>query len=109
MNHEVFKIGRSSMIRLYQLFKNKQIKILQVEQLEIQSCMTFTTVKLTRRRMPLYVDTRASAQWQTGQGTGQRQVTLICVHPLLQSSPHYSRFALYKDHCSGPEEKQGVS
>lgn len=71
--------------------------------------MALTTVKLTRRVLPLYVHTRAFTQRKAGQGTGQGQVTQISLHPLLRSSPRYRRFALYRDHCSGPEEKQGGS
>lgn len=138
MNHEVFKIGRSGMIRLYQLFKNKQIKILQVQQLKIQNYITFTTVKLTRRVLPLQVHTRQGYFHRgphqpcdclqragvtpgenkfvtpditsfTQSKTGQAQVTQISLHLLLRSRSHYSRFTLYRDHCSGPEQEQCVN
>lgn len=67
MNHKVFKMCRSAMIRFNQLFKKKQTEILQAQQLKNQNSMTFTSVKLPRRMLPFYVYTGASAQWENGQ------------------------------------------
>lgn len=44
--------------------------------------MAFTTAKLRRRVLPLNVRTRAFTQRKAGQGTGQGQVTLVCIHCL---------------------------